>query len=875
MDLTVEQFEADEEASEILSAFQEAIDPAELGAHVLVGRKRANQSAQRSFSDFWSKWSQSVFANLPDASERLGRHFVPWLALLSSSRFRPLRQAASFAAFAVLVGLGKASADLSGQLEKAARLARSKTAGLVDTLTAQLAGVERTLQQLFTSVFIQRFRDVDRDIRRASLEQLGVLVLAQPGLFLDNQYVRYLGWGLSDRAPDVRLAALESLGPLYRDRAHHAPLSAFTERFKPRLMEMALRDGDGEVKRGAQALLSRLFQLDQVALEELHWVDRLLLQGSALGREGAALVLARSLGGTKAADDESLRSELVQYCARITTGLGPKRALRVTEHLVSALSPSIEWLREPAEAIQHLPWAFAEASLRASKASADGPAMAAAFMEALGRVDPEAMEDVDLLGVFEAVQFLDARSVSVDQLGAVVAGCVSSDPDVLSSAVRAMQRLRNQPALAASVDALIDDTVSSASALLRTASLEDSAAPLILKAAFFMAAKRIPDWPVDAALQLLAGTDATQCPALHSALLQALYQELLWRLTEEKASEMPRYEAIIPLRDDILSAVRAQNTETGGHVALDILFLFSPRQGAWMSETWRLPLDTRLAGLTEMTLDEKTVVGMARLATAGYDCASEVLSVLLRAHGGPHADSRLLAEAIEHLRPAMPISALLRAAPAMAEHAEANEQLAKTISTAAKKSPELAEAAEAVMALHSAFIARLEGLTKDNVEEMSAVASLASHFTALLPPSPAGSLSLDTLRQALSRARKADAVSTYLRALERHAAKAGALLNGGGRRLQLTPQKRRGRPATGGSRLKQSVDVMEQPVDDEDEDDEQEEEDLMDALSDEEENESIPPTSDDTAEAHNAFRQMALQNENEPLPLRKKTTLRS
>lgn len=770
----------------------------------------------------------------------------------------------------MLVGLAKASSDLSGQLEKAARLAKSKTAGLVDTLTAQLAGVERSLQQLFTAVFIQRFRDVDRDIRKAALERLGVLVLAQTGLFLDNQYIRYLGWGLSDRAPEVRLAALKSLGPLYRDRAHHAPLSAFTERFKPRLMEMALKDADDDVKRSAQSLISRLFQWDQVALEELQWVDQLLLQGSALGREGSALVLARCLGGTKASDDESLRAELVQYTQTLTNGLSSKKALHVIDHLVASLSASIEWLQDPLQAIELLPWTLIEASIRSAKGSSGNTKLATAFMEALGHLDPEGIDGISFLAIFESIQLLDPRSVSVDRLGIVLGSFQTADSDVLTAAVRSLALLRNQASLAPTVDALIDGVVADALSLLSKG--DESAAPTILKAAHLMAAKRIAEWDLDQALSLLAATDATESPALHSALLQLLYQELLWRLTEERVADMPHYEALIPLRDDIMSAVRAQSTETGNRIALDILYLFSPARGQWMSETWRFPLETRLTGLKELSLDDKTIVGMARLATAGYDCAHEVLELLLSAHGSEGMDNRLLAEAIEYVRPSIPLSALLRAVPALANNASANDQLAKSIATSAKKSNALEEAAEAVMALHVEFINILEGLSKDNIEQMNAIATLASHFTALLPPSPTTPLPLDHLRQALLRVRKAVTVNAYLKVLEKHAIKANFISHGGTGKLQLTPQKRRGPTTTGGSRLKESVDVMEEPVDDDDADSGAED-DFSANGSDSED--SIPPTSEGTIEANNAFRQMALENEEDPMPLFKKRTLRS
>ena len=49
--------------------------------------------------------------------------------------------------------------------------------------------------------------------------------------FLDNQYLKYIGWALFDKAVEVRLVALEAIDALYNSSLI-ANLEAFTTRFR-------------------------------------------------------------------------------------------------------------------------------------------------------------------------------------------------------------------------------------------------------------------------------------------------------------------------------------------------------------------------------------------------------------------------------------------------------------------------------------------------------------------------------------------------------------------------------------------------------------------------------------------------------------------
>lgn len=55
-------------------------------------------------------------------------------------------------------------------------------------------------EKLFSCrLFVHRYRDIDPDIRMSCIESLGVWVLSYPSLFLQDLYLKYLGWTLNDK----------------------------------------------------------------------------------------------------------------------------------------------------------------------------------------------------------------------------------------------------------------------------------------------------------------------------------------------------------------------------------------------------------------------------------------------------------------------------------------------------------------------------------------------------------------------------------------------------------------------------------------------------------------------------------------------------
>jgi cohesin complex subunit SA-1/2 len=110
--------------------------------------------------------------------------------------------------------------------------------------TAPLHNTLLSLTASRSSVFVHRYRDSDPIIRADCVAALGVWSVRYSAHFLEGSNLRYLGWVLSDKATVVRHEAVKSIHGLYSKKDYIVSLHPFTERFKPRLIEMATRDID-------------------------------------------------------------------------------------------------------------------------------------------------------------------------------------------------------------------------------------------------------------------------------------------------------------------------------------------------------------------------------------------------------------------------------------------------------------------------------------------------------------------------------------------------------------------------------------------------------------------------------------------------------
>ncbi|KAG7463587.1 hypothetical protein MATL_G00178160 [Megalops atlanticus] len=194
---------------------------------------------------------------------------ISLLTELSDSGVRAFRHTCTLAAVKILTALVGVALNLSVSVDNSQRLYEvekgqspsKRVASRVEKIEAKIAElqdksceIENMMDAIFKGVFLKRYRDVIPEIRAICIEELGIWMRLYSPAFLNDSYLKYLGWMLYDKEADVRLKCLLSLQVLYGDTLLNSKLDLFTSRFKDRIISMTL-DRDNEVAVQAMRLL--------------------------------------------------------------------------------------------------------------------------------------------------------------------------------------------------------------------------------------------------------------------------------------------------------------------------------------------------------------------------------------------------------------------------------------------------------------------------------------------------------------------------------------------------------------------------------------------------------------------------------------------
>ncbi|CAJ2632128.1 unnamed protein product [Trifolium pratense] len=178
--------------------------------------------------------------------------------------------------------------------------------------------LEEMMRKIFTGLFVHRYRDVDPNIRMSCIESLGAWILSYPSLFLQDLYLKYLGWTLNDQNAGVRKASIRALQNLYETDDNIPTLGLFTERFSGRMTELA-DDIDVAVAVQAIGLVKQLFRHQLIAEDDLgHLYDLLIDDPPEIRHATGALVYDHliaqkfnsSQSGSKGENDNSSKVHL-------------------------------------------------------------------------------------------------------------------------------------------------------------------------------------------------------------------------------------------------------------------------------------------------------------------------------------------------------------------------------------------------------------------------------------------------------------------------------------------------------------------------------------------------------------------------------------
>nr|XP_046261059.1 cohesin subunit SA-2 isoform X2 [Scatophagus argus] len=185
---------------------------------------------------------------------------ISLLTELSSSYVRAFRHTCTLAAVKLLSSLVGVALSLGVSIENSQKLyevQKAKTMRQKSTMRERIqknitelqekrAEMESMMDIIFKGVFLKRYRDVLPEIRSICMEELGLWMKLYSSVFLNDSYLKYIGWMMYDKVPDVRLKCVLGLQGLYEDPLLLPKLDLFTTRFKDRIISMTL-DKDSEV----------------------------------------------------------------------------------------------------------------------------------------------------------------------------------------------------------------------------------------------------------------------------------------------------------------------------------------------------------------------------------------------------------------------------------------------------------------------------------------------------------------------------------------------------------------------------------------------------------------------------------------------------
>ncbi|XP_076435529.1 cohesin subunit SA-2-like [Babylonia areolata] len=204
---------------------------------------------------------------------------ISLLTGLTDSQVRAFRHTSTLAAMKLMTALVDVALNLSINLDNTQRQYEAERAKqqnkrasdrleLLMTKRQELeenqAEIRNMLTYIFKGVFVHRYRDTQPEIRSICMAEIGVWMKKYPNMFLDDSYLKYVGWTLYDKVGDVRNCCLKTLAPLHESADLSGKLELFTNRFKDRIVEMTLDKEYDVAVQAIRLVINILKNSDQV-----------------------------------------------------------------------------------------------------------------------------------------------------------------------------------------------------------------------------------------------------------------------------------------------------------------------------------------------------------------------------------------------------------------------------------------------------------------------------------------------------------------------------------------------------------------------------------------------------------------------------------
>ncbi|QDS77228.1 hypothetical protein FKW77_003021 [Venturia effusa] len=289
----------------------------------LISKGKGSNAFRDSYTGiFASLMATMAKTGLLFSNEAFNEVLNAWLSTMASSGNRPLRHTATTASLSVISALcriGHDSLEASSKTirqtegeKKKARVNKERVAELEKKVTAaqeQKEAIDEIITIWFDTVFVHRYRDVDPKIRDEAIRALGDWIILYPDHFFEGQFLRYMGWVLSDTNKDTRHEVLRALMKLYRMPEKLSGLRTFTERFRSRIIEMAGQDSDLAVRADAVQLVDLLREAGFLEPDDLDTIGRMIFDSEAKVRKSVVSFFTENINELYRSKIEDLGGE--------------------------------------------------------------------------------------------------------------------------------------------------------------------------------------------------------------------------------------------------------------------------------------------------------------------------------------------------------------------------------------------------------------------------------------------------------------------------------------------------------------------------------------------------------------------------------------
>jgi cohesin complex subunit SA-1/2 len=290
LEISTEETEDVDHAPERIRDLQNIYQAQGITEYPLISRAKKFRAFQPVLEEFITALIQTFHhSSVLYTDEALLENVQIWVSSMSTANCRPFRHTSTIISLAIMHALCDIAREVTTtvttsrkQLESEKKK-KSVNKGRVEAIQTAISEGEQKLERLdeflqdgFDTVFVHRYRDVDGGIRAECMEALGRWIRTYREMFLEGQYLRYIGWTLADVVAHTRLVALTQLLPLYENKDNIGVLHSFTERFRQRVVEIAVQDADVNVRVVAIELLNHMREGGLLEADDIDAVGRLI-----------------------------------------------------------------------------------------------------------------------------------------------------------------------------------------------------------------------------------------------------------------------------------------------------------------------------------------------------------------------------------------------------------------------------------------------------------------------------------------------------------------------------------------------------------------------------------------------------------------------